>query len=726
MKTKLGLLLLGIAMCFVMIPTVANAEEPYKLDFYVGSELVYEEWVAANSSYNPLTVDLDNFNKVTEDRKNEYISMYDHIASWKDDDNREYYSSAYDNNVTVTKNMTFTATEIMCNISYKEYGTERSMGELGGIEVGETRQLEDARTEYVPEGKVLDYWDYNGTHYNAGDNFTFTQNVTLYAVWKDAPAVDPAKVITDITVSGIQAPASGGIPQMGDAFKTALSFNNSNIEVVEAYWKYNNTSTSYTIENGYFRADTDYRLIIEIKTINGYTFANNGRLIIRNNEGMLDRTGYVAYCEYDNRVVAGSDCDDREILCLPFTTKSLALALPVLHTYWSTGGTLNWYSVDGASDYWLSVKKSGSVTDDIAEALTGTSVSLEDKLETSDLDSGSYTVKLYARDASSTAVSEVYQFSYNYTKPTPVLPDMSGVSISNGTLRWAAVTGAAKYVITIHGTSYDISNSVTSYDLNQKMQDLGLAGGDYTIKIKAVDGSGNNLTNESTRTYTYHVHAFTCEVVHNDYLKSAADCTNAAVYYKSCSCGLKSTNEADVFTSGTALGHSFSGGTCSVCGEPDPAPGPAPGPAPDPTPAPKADTRVSDAIDEAVASGKIVEVYDVITLSISDMQKLKDNPEATIILNYTYEGKDYRVVLHGSNVEVDPLILWYGPLYLSGKYGNIYSAEIEAGTYVIKSGDTLSKIAFRYGISLDELMALNPHIVNKNVIFAGQTLFIKQ
>lgn len=723
MKTKLGLLLLGIAMCFVMIPIVANAEEPYKLDFYVGGELVYEVSVAANSSYDPLTVDLDDFNKVTEDRKNEYISMYDHIASWEDNEGRVYYSSASDNTVTVTSDMTFTATEIMCDISYEEYGTGRSMGGLGGIVVGENRQLEDARTEYVPEGKVLDYWDYNGTHYNAGDNFTFTQNVTLYAVWKDAPAVDPAKVITDITVSGIQAPSSGGTPQMGDDFKTALSFNNSNIEVVEAYWKYNNTSTSYTIENGYFRADTDYRLIIEIKTINGYTFANNGRLIIRNNEGMLDRTGYVAYCEYDNRVVAGSDCADREILCLPFTTKSLASALPVLHTYWSADGTLNWYSVDGACDYWLRVKKSGRETDDIAEALTGTSVSLEDKMEESNLDSGSYTVKLHARDASSTAVSEVHQFSYNYTKPTPVLPDMSGVSISYGTLSWAAVTGAAKYVITIDGTSYDISNSVTSYDLNQKMQDLGLAGGDYIIKIKAVDGSGNNLTNESSRTYTYHVHAFTCEVVHNDYLKSAADCTNAAVYYKSCSCGLKSTNEADVFTSGTALGHSFSGGTCSVCGEPDPAPGPAPGPAPEPEPQVNYIDPLDEMLDDAIENGSTATIYwdkgDALPNHI--MQKLFNNPTLSLDFKFTYEGVEHEVYI-GPGQATNDDIEWYGPLWLLEKYGDKKAESAVHGVYTIVKNDTLNKLAVKFNTTVDELMRLNPYIKDNHWIYPGNKL----
>lgn len=48
-------------------------------------------------------------------------------------------------------------------------------------------------------------------------------------------------------------------------------------------------------------------------------------------------------------------------------------------------------------------------------------------------------------------------------------------------------------------------------------------------------------------------HAYTEEIVNADYLKSSADCTNAALYYKSCSCGAKGE---ETFESGTANGHS--------------------------------------------------------------------------------------------------------------------------------------------------------------------------
>ena len=56
-------------------------------------------------------------------------------------------------------------------------------------------------------------------------------------------------------------------------------------------------------------------------------------------------------------------------------------------------------------------------------------------------------------------------------------------------------------------------------------------------------------------------HSFTAETVDKEYLKSAATCENAAVYYKSCTgCGLTSAGTADeaTFTSGEPLDHDMS------------------------------------------------------------------------------------------------------------------------------------------------------------------------
>ena len=68
---------------------------------------------------------------------------------------------------------------------------------------------------------------------------------------------------------------------------------------------------------------------------------------------------------------------------------------------------------------------------------------------------------------------------------------------------------------------------------------------------------GDLVAPELGTTYYYsdHDHSFVCENTDSQYLKSAADCTNAAVYYKSCECGKRSM--WSIFESGAPLGHSY-------------------------------------------------------------------------------------------------------------------------------------------------------------------------
>ncbi len=69
------------------------------------------------------------------------------------------------------------------------------------------------------------------------------------------------------------------------------------------------------------------------------------------------------------------------------------------------------------------------------------------------------------------------------------------------------------------------------------------------------------------------MHHFTAQTVNSDTLKTAATCTDAAVYYYSCAeCGLIERDDAHVFTSGTANGHAYGdwnaplAPTCSAAG----------------------------------------------------------------------------------------------------------------------------------------------------------------
>ena len=74
-----------------------------------------------------------------------------------------------------------------------------------------------------------------------------------------------------------------------------------------------------------------------------------------------------------------------------------------------------------------------------------------------------------------------------------------------------------------------------------------------------VNAAGEDVTDCYEITYvngtlTVSEHSFDQEVADANYLKSAADCTHVAVYYKSCKCGEKGT---ETFESGEPLGHDY-------------------------------------------------------------------------------------------------------------------------------------------------------------------------
>ncbi len=50
------------------------------------------------------------------------------------------------------------------------------------------------------------------------------------------------------------------------------------------------------------------------------------------------------------------------------------------------------------------------------------------------------------------------------------------------------------------------------------------------------------------------------------------------------------------------------------------------------------------------------------------------------------------------------------------------SYSSSGGTYVVRRGDTLSKIARRYGIGVSDILAVNPQIYNASLIYAGQVI----
>lgn len=120
------------------------------------------------------------------------------------------------------------------------------------------------------------------------------------------------------------------------------------------------------------------------------------------------------------------------------------------------------------------------------------------------------------------------------------------------------------------------------------------------------------------------------------------------------------------------------------------------------------------------ASGDTVEIEGVRSLSNAVMQDLLKKDNVKLVLKYTYEDVDY-VVTIPSGMAMDDDIPWYGPLYLAALYGN----GAEGTSYVVKSGDTLSRIALANAMTLADLIRMNPQIANPNLIRVGEQINIK-
>ena len=129
---------------------------------------------------------------------------------------------------------------------------------------------------------------------------------------------------------------------------------------------------------------------------------------------------------------------------------------------------------------------------------------------------------------------------------------------------------------------------------------------------------------------------------------------------------------------------------------------------------------------EAIAKGE----EQTINWSVGDslpydvMKILEENPQITLVFNYTYMGEDFNVTIRGRDVQADPKVKWCGPLYLYSIYGGYKTDENglkESGTYIVQAGDTLSALATKFNTTIKNLVALN-NIKDENLIYIGQEL----
>ena len=145
--------------------------------------------------------------------------------------------------------------------------------------------------------------------------------------------------------------------------------------------------------------------------------------------------------------------------------------------------------------------------------------------------------------------------------------------------------------------------------------------------------------------------------------------------------------------------------------------------------------EVRGMIRAAIVRGgeQTVVVDGVNTITYDIMKLLQDNPGVSLMLrNYSYMGSRYSALIRGRDAVADIKIKWYGPMYLYGKYGvsgSVTTAQpaiagnagATSGTYVVKSGDTLWRIARRMHTTVRHLTDTN-NIQNPDRIRVGQVI----
>lgn len=105
------------------------------------------------------------------------------------------------------------------------------------------------------------------------------------------------------------------------------------------------------------------------------------------------------------------------------------------------------------------------------------------------------------------------------------------------------------------------------------------------------------------------------------------------------------------------------------------------------------------------------------SLSNRMMKALLNNPNLTLEFSFEYEGVKHTVVIP-AGMAVDDDTPWYGPMWLLEKYGE--KGQIKA--YVIQKGDTLNKLAAKWGVTVEYIMGKNPYIKDKNKIYTGKEI----
>lgn len=114
------------------------------------------------------------------------------------------------------------------------------------------------------------------------------------------------------------------------------------------------------------------------------------------------------------------------------------------------------------------------------------------------------------------------------------------------------------------------------------------------------------------------------------------------------------------------------------------------------------------------------------SLPLEAVKLLVEKPELSLEFTFTYEGEEHTIFIPAGAFEkyYDVTIPWYGPAWLLQYFEKPQETEKDVIEYIIVKDDTLNALAEKYKCTVEEILALNPYINDKHLIFPNNKLLI--
>ena len=328
--------------------------------------------------------------------------------------------------------------------------------------------------EFVaPEGKQFKAWEIDGTEYPVNAPVTVTADITVKALWEDAPPA-PAEYT-------VRFNANGGGGTMADV---------------------TGVSGSYTLPACGFTEP-------EGKQFKGWSTSADGSVISGTTYEVSSDTTFYAIWESKEYSIIVTD-----------GKATIGAGSEISKAAQGTTITLTANAAPDGKVFDKWVVESGSTTLEDANSETTTFIMPDSEVS----------VKATYKNAPVTTYSLTTQVNGGHGT---ISASKTGLTeVSTETVIFTPDDGYEIDIVTVNGVPTDVLSNILNVTMDA----------DKTVIV--------------TYKVIPHTHTYDQEIQKPETLKSATDCTNDAVYFKSCSCGEISTTET--FTAaGTQLGHAW-------------------------------------------------------------------------------------------------------------------------------------------------------------------------